>query len=48
MLNLYRRDKTDTNCKTMVRARSVYNTCIHNCRFEYDKQTTGELLEARF
>ena len=48
MLNKYRENKTDNSRANMVKARSEYKVALRKARYEYDKQKTLRLENARF
>ena len=48
MLNIYRTNKSDANRVNMVTERSQYKTCLRKCSYEYDKNKTTELTNARY
>ena len=48
MLNKYRENKTNNNRINMIQARSDYKNILRKARYEYDKQKTMRLENARF
>ena len=48
MLNKYRENKTNNNRINMIQARSDYKNVLRKARYEYDKQKTMRLENARF
>ena len=48
MLNKYRNSKSDIDRINMVKARSEYKSMIRTCRYEYDKEKTSRLINAKF
>ena len=48
MLNKYRENKTNNNRINMIQAQSDYKNVLRKARYEYDKQKTMRLENARF
>lgn len=47
LLNMYQ-DESDLYRQRMVSARYYFKTCIKRYKFEYDKEQTFELVNARY
>ncbi|XP_053383852.1 uncharacterized protein LOC128550031 [Mercenaria mercenaria] len=48
LLNGYRSDPNDVNRINMVQARSIYKNTLRKCRYNFDKEKTSKLVNARF
>lgn len=48
MLDKYREFKDDKNRAGMVKARSEYKSMLRKCRYEYDKNKTSQLINAKY